>query len=258
VARLENDRGDFSEPYFDGLRLDFKPFPYLEIGLERVTLLGGSGRPLSAGQWIRSFIGTSGHPSTTSADYTDTEAGGDVKLTLPFRVQPLQAYWQRDGEDSRMRRFGFPYKFADLYGLYLPRLLEFENIGLRVEYAVNHVSGEPDIWYTHSNYTSGMTYHGMIIGHHMGTDANDLFLELSCRLPEAQTQLFLSYDKERHNMSGAVQEQAEEIKLTAEFTIVQRLDVTAVYGYGRIENPGNLPDPVHYVTEISGEVRYRF
>jgi hypothetical protein len=238
VARLEDDRSDFSKPYFDGIRLSFKPVPYLEIGLERVTLLGGAGRPLSNGQWVRSFFGASGHPSTTSSDYTDTEAGGDVKLTLPLTIQPLQVYWQRDGEDSRQRRFGFPYKFADLYGLYLPRVLEFERLSVRAEYAVNHVSGWPDVWYTHSNYTAGMTYNGMIIGHHMGTDSRDLFTELTCRFPEQSARVSLAYDSVERNLSMDVHELDREVSLNARLNLSKNVDLEVEYGFARIENAG--------------------
>ncbi|MDA8423690.1 MAG: hypothetical protein M0Z89_10190, partial [Nitrospiraceae bacterium] len=75
VAKLEKDRADFPEPYLDGLRFDFKPSPYIELGLERIVLLGGQGRPLSTNQWINSFIGMEAHPNKSESDYTDSESG---------------------------------------------------------------------------------------------------------------------------------------------------------------------------------------
>ena len=255
AARLEEERGDFSYPYLDGLHFDFKPAPWLEFGLERVTILGGSGRPLSTGQWMRSYIGTSGHPSKTSSDYVDTEAGGYIRLTLPLTVQPLQVYWQRDGEDSRMRKFGFPYKYADLYGIYLPRIFQLERIGLRAEYAVTRSKGG---WYTHGNYTSGMTYNDMIFGHHMGTDSADLFFELSYRLPEARARVLLSYDKETHSRAQVVNEVTTEGMLRAELQLSEHLELTVSAGYGRITDPGNQPGNTLCAREVGSELRYRF
>ncbi len=41
VTRLEHDRRDVPEPYLWGMRIDFKPHPYVEIGLQRTAMLGG-------------------------------------------------------------------------------------------------------------------------------------------------------------------------------------------------------------------------
>ncbi len=258
TARLEKDRIDFPEPYLNGIRLDFKPVPYVEIGLEKIQLLGGVGRPTTAQLWIESFIGVSSHPNIDTPDYTDSEAGADIKLTLPFKLQPLQIYWERDGEDAAQYKFGLPRKLEDLYGLYLPRLLGFERIGLRAEYAINHVRGWPNVWYTDSKYTAGMTYNGMIIGNDMGTDSRDAFLELSYYIPEKMTRLFLSYDQKTHNLSGPVQEITKETKLKAEIMLSKHIDFTGALGYGWIENPGNAPGPRLDVNAIAAEAQYRF
>jgi hypothetical protein len=258
IARLEKDRGDFPEPYLNGLRFDFKPFPFLEIGLERIVLLDGHGKPVTASDWIKSIIGIDAHPNEAGPDETNSEAGGDVKLTLPFKTQPFQVYWQRDGEDGRQRTFGLPYKFADLYGVYLPRVLVFESIGLRAEYAVNHVKGWPNVWYTHSVYTSGMTYKEMIFGHHMGTDSRNFFLELSYLLLEQNARFYLSYDHKTHNLSAPVRQVSDEVSLKAELLLSQHIDVTASYGYGRIENLGNMTGPAINVHEAAAELRYWF
>jgi hypothetical protein len=257
VARLDRERSDFQEPYLDGIRFDFKPFPFMEIGLEKIVLLGGRNRPLTANEWIGSIIGTNSHPNTTLSDYTDSEAGGDVKLTLPFQVQPVQAYWQRDGEDGRQYKLGLPYKWADIYGIYLPRVLGHERLGLRIECSTNHISGQPNVWYTHSNYSSGMTYNGMIMGHQMGTDSRGTFVELSY-LFDQRVNLALSVDQKRHNLSGMTQERTTETRLKTDVILSPHVNVSASYGYGRIENPGNSVGPAMHVQQLSGEVRYAF
>jgi hypothetical protein len=152
IAKLEKDRSDFPEPYLNGLRLHFKPFPFLEIGLERIVLVDGHGKPVTASDWINSIIGIDAHPNKDGPDETNSQAGGDVKLTLPFKTQPLQVYWQRDGEDGRQRTFGFPYKFADLCGICRePRggMAEYLVHSLGV-YRRHDVQGN-DLWSSHGN-----------------------------------------------------------------------------------------------------------
>ncbi len=257
VAKLEKDRADFPEPYLDGLRFDFKPSPYIELGLERIVLLGGQGRPLSTNQWINSFIGMEAHPNKTESDYTDSESGFDVKVTLPFKRQAVQVYWERDGEDGRMHT-PLPYKYADLVGVYLPRVFAFERIGLRAEYAVNRTPVNPNAWYAHGAYTSGMTYKGMIMGHNMGTNSQDSFLELSYTIPEKNMGLFLSYDQKIHYIADPAREVTRIAKLTTDFQFARHFDITAALGYGRIENPGNVSGPSDHVSQVASEVRYVF
>ncbi len=256
VAQLENDRSDFPRPYLWGLRMTFKPHPAIEIGLERTALLGGSGRPLTSSTVIQSIFGSREH--TSGEDPGDQRAGFDVTVTLPFELQPVQIYWERDGEENRQRNLREPYKLANLYGLYLPRLLGLERMGLRAEYASDHVNEQPYVWYTHGTYTAGYTYNGMIIGHPMGTDAHDLFFELSWLMPEHSTQLFLSYDQMTHNVEGPVSESTDALAATAKVGLSGNMAVILSAGMGRVENPGNEAGAARKVARASAEVRYEF
>ena len=255
ATRLEKERNDFSEPYLWGMRFDFKPNPIIEIGLERTALLGGHGRPEGLKTWIDSFIGRDEHGADPNHQIGDQRAGYDLKLTLPFKQQPLQVYWEGDGEDSR---HVLPYKLAYLSGIYMPRVLIFERISLRAEYASTHVRGEPNVWYTHGTYTAGYTYKGMIIGHHMGTDSRDVFFELSCRVPEKKARISLSYDQELHNFSGPVRETSYETALHALISLTRRLEIAASYGIGRIANAGNVAGDGRETRSAGGTITYRF
>ena len=98
----------------------------------------------------------------------DQRAGFDMTLTLPFESQPLQIYFEADGEDEAGK---LPSKWAYLTGLYLSRVLDFERIGFRAEYSNNHISGYPNVWYNHHIYQTGYRYEGRIIGHHCSRDS---------------------------------------------------------------------------------------
>ncbi len=251
VTRLEKERA-VPEPYMWGLRFDFKPSPYVELGLERTALLGGEGRDESAGAWWRSFIGKG--ENNGAADPGDQKAGGDIKITLPLKWQPVQLYGSAAGEDEAG---GLPSKWAYLIGLYLPRMVSLERVGFRVEYANNHIDGHPYTWYNHWIYHTGYRYRGRVMGHHMGTDSKDLFIGLSYLVPENDALISLYYDREDYNLSritgvrsGKRQEGVVLVSLkpTGTFTL------DASFRYGRLTGTAEDRD----FSEFSGAVGYGF
>jgi Capsule assembly protein Wzi len=253
ATRLETARNDFPEPYLWGMRFNFKPHPIIEIGLQRTAILGGRGRQAGLNTWLKSLAGRGEHGGN---DIGDQRAGYDLKLTLPFSVQPLQLYMESDAEDNI---HPLPSQWAYLYGIYLPRVLSLERIGLRAEYASTHLTEHPGpVWYTHHIYTDGYTYKGMIIGHHIGTDSRNVFFELSCRVPEKNARIALSYDQELHNVSGPVRETSYETALNALVSVTQHLDIAASYGTGRIANAGNVAGDGRETRSAGGTITYRF
>jgi len=250
ATRLEKDRKDVPEPYLWGMRLNFKPHPYLEFGLERTAILGGKGRSESLKTWWYSFTGQAENKTGSGAG--DQRAGLDVKLTLPFRLQPLQLYAEADGEDEAG---GLPTKWAYVTGIYLPRLLNLERIGFRAEYATDHVPGYPNVWYRHHIYTAGYTYEGRIIGHHMGTDSKDIFLETSYFIPEKNGKLSLFYDREEHNLSHRIREKKDEVGLTADLEIMKGLELEASYGHGSFRNFDNIAGKDRDINILTGMIR---
>ena len=206
ATQHERDRSDVSAPYLWGMRMNFKPHPFFEIGLERTALLGGRGRPTTSETWLNQVIGRNDHPGDSSSDTGDQRAGYDLKLTLPFAIQPLQVYMEADGEDS-YHQF-LPRDWAYLYGLYLPQLLSIERLEFRLEWArtFDRRATKPTNWYLNGIYTAGYTYYGSIIGHHMGTDSQDLFMQLTVRLPEKNARVSLGYERMEHNLSYDVNE----------------------------------------------------
>src|SRR4030042_5776694 len=94
-----------------------------------------------------------------------------------------------------------PCKWGELIGVQLHDILKTGRTDLRIEYANDHISGYQDLFYTHSLYTSGYTYKGRVIGHHMGTDASDLFVQLSHYLTE-DIIVDVAYDRQTHNLGA--------------------------------------------------------
>ncbi|MFN3740310.1 MAG: capsule assembly Wzi family protein [Thermodesulfovibrionales bacterium] len=252
ITRLEEER-TIPEPYLWGMRFNFKPHPYIEIGLERTALLGGRGRSSDLKTWLKSLTG---RQENDPGEPGDQRAGFDLKITLPFKRQPLQLYVEAAEEDEAG---GLPYKWAYLAGIYMPRILSLERLSLRAEYANTHVSGGPNVWYSHHIYgLDAYSYKGRIIGHHIGTDSRDGFFELSYFIPERDRRISIFYDREEHNLSGSFGEKKDEFGLRFESKITKGLRAGILYQYGDIKNIGNLMHNEMKLNQITGMVTYEF
>jgi hypothetical protein len=164
----------FSHSLLVGTRLAARPSRWFEVGLSRAMHFDGKGRSSGIGEFLTDFFGNDDLPDNSNSLY-----GFDLTLTLPLAVLPVQAYWERAGESrSHVGTIFLPWsdRWANLYGLYFPRIFRFSRLDLRVEYADNE-SGRAgdDNWYAHPAYPH--QYHGEILGHPMGGNAKDLFVE---------------------------------------------------------------------------------
>jgi hypothetical protein len=196
LAELEEDR-DIPEAKLTGLRLNFKPTPQFELGLSRAVMVGGEGAPeADICDYAQVFI------PGKEQDETNQLAGFDVSYLLPLgEALPLRSltfYGEFVGEDEASF---WPSKWGKLAGVKISDLLRMGQTDLRFEYADNHIPGYPDVFYNHSRYTSGYTYKGRVMGHHMGTDSRDMFVGLSHYLTE-NVILDLTFDRQRHRLSS--------------------------------------------------------
>jgi len=204
LSQLEENR-DISEARLSGLRLNFKPHARWEVGLSRVVMFGGEDVPrVDLFDYAKMFLARSEQIENNQL------AGIDTSILLPLAEIPygkhlplrsIKFYVDAAGEDEA----GFmPSNWGYLYGLQLNDILKTGRTDLRFEYADNHVTGKPNVFYGHSLYTSGYTYKDRILGHHMGTDSRDLFVQLSHYLTEDLI-LDLTYDRQTHNLSAETQ-----------------------------------------------------
>jgi len=184
LSRLEKERA-VPEPWFAGLRMDFRPFESFEAGLTMMVMAGGEGRPdVDLGDLIGILFGEN---EGGSEDRSNRIAGFDFRLNLPGS----QVYGEFGGEDEAG---GFPSKMAGLVGIYIPSL--YPSVAFRVEFADLAYSEEiGGAWYTHGAYTDGYTYKGRLLGHHVGGDGRDLFGEVTFFLDQ-KTRARLGMDLE--------------------------------------------------------------
>lgn len=173
AARMEKDAPS-SHSILTATRLALQPRPWIELGFSRILRFGGAGRDNGISEFLDGYF--DGDPPP---DRGNTLGGWDVALTLPVPSQPVRLYLERGAEDSsHWGRMFLPWddRFANLYGLYLPRILSLSRLELRAEHADTFRGENRDNdWYGHGAYPH--TYRGEILGHPMGGGARSWFVQ---------------------------------------------------------------------------------
>ncbi len=233
LTQLEADRA-FPEPYFWGLRVNLKPVSYFEIGVERTFFLGGRGEDEDFRAWYKTMTFVNGYdiPKDGPDVPNDQHVGADVKITIPFKWQPFQLYGEIAAEDISRN---ITIKGGYLAGIYLPRIFNLDTIDLRVEYARTR-----KILYHHKIYRSGYTYKGRLIGHHMGSDAEDLFVGASL-YGTGSTKYSFYYDREKKGLTGKNPEVSHEFVLALRQKVSKRTDLSLKGGYEKDRDSGHIP-----------------
>jgi len=225
LAQLEEDR-DVPEAKLSGVRLSAKPHPLLELGASRVVMFGGRGVPrVDLFDYGRMFLALSEQAENNQL------AGLDISVLVPlWKDAPLRSirfYADFAGEDEAG---GFPSKWGELFGVQLNDIFKTGRTDLRIEYANNHVSGFGDLFYTHGLYTSGYTYEDRIIGHHMGTNSSDLFVELSHYVTE-DIILDLSFDRQTSDLGMDAKASLDIFEAGLTFFALEDWRIEAGYRY---------------------------
>ncbi|UCG58687.1 MAG: capsule assembly Wzi family protein [Phycisphaerales bacterium] len=215
------------KPKLTGLRLNFKPRPALEIGMSRTIIFGGWGVPdVGLDDYLAVFW-----PVDRQAGENQL-ASFDASLLLPLdRRLPAKSillYTEVAGEDAA----GLS-SYRPLVGIRVNDLFHTGRTDLRIEYVDNRDIRRADLFYRHNSYP--YTYNGRVIGHHMGTDARDLFIRLTHYLT-ADVVLGLEYDRERADPVGTAQQTAEYFGFDLTFFTCRRWQLRTAYRYERTTN----------------------
>jgi hypothetical protein len=115
LGQMEGSRHDVPRPLFLGMRVEVRPRPWLELGVQRVNMFCGHGRVCGARTWWDMLVGKDnvGDNVTAQLQPGNALAGFDLRLTSPGRV-PVTVYSQLIGED--VMNF-IPFKYLGLFGL---------------------------------------------------------------------------------------------------------------------------------------------
>ncbi|MCP4456127.1 MAG: capsule assembly Wzi family protein [Planctomycetes bacterium] len=173
LSELESNR-TIPDAKLTGVRLDFKPTPNFEVGLNRTIMFGGQGNaPINWKHYMQIFW-----PNNIQGEENQL-AGFDWAWRLPLPgylpARSVKLYGEWAGEDSAgfsQYRPLFGFKFIDLFK-------QAGKTDLRIEYVKTHVSHNPSTFYNHHLFQSGYTYEGRVMGHHVGSGARDIYAHLT-------------------------------------------------------------------------------
>ena len=242
-SQLNDERPDISElanPFLYGLRLGFKPHPFLEFGVSHLAMFGGLGRrDLSLGDIFNILYGNSNRDNEKTD--SNQEFAYDFALTIPnikkyiFLADGIKLYCEVGGEDT-----GYPPdKRAYLAGFALYKPFALERAVFRGEYAIVGDIHAPTAWYNHGSYP--MRYEGQVMGHHAGSDAEDIFVEWSQDFEKFSYKL--SFDREKSGVQTQTYTQCKN-QYSAEigYPLNSYSKITLRYAYEEISNFGNVQD----------------
>jgi hypothetical protein len=181
-------------PFIYGQKLDFKPLPFLEIGVGRTTFIGGEGGdPFTLGNFVRSLVAY----VPANSPYIQTNHGAsqtelDWTLTVPGLRNYLVFYGDSYASDDVLP-IARPLRNSWDPGIYITRFpgipkLDFhlqrtstEGQGILAGFGGNH--GNFNYW--DFTYHDGYTNDGFLIGDTVGRDGTQteswLTYQLSAR-----------------------------------------------------------------------------
>ena len=173
VGRLQG-HSEPARPFLIGTRLQFEPWPGLELGLARTMQWGGAGRDEGWRSLIGGLIGRDnvGLGSTDQAHEPGNQlAGVDWRWTPQTPGLP-SLYGQVAGEDEAGL---LPSRNMALLGVDLPLHMRSGSLRVFLEAAdtvAGDVSGRPapGVAYRHHIYRQGYTHAGVPLGHPAGGD----------------------------------------------------------------------------------------
>ena len=252
---------DYGQPYIEkptlhGLRLNFKPHPILEFGLSQIVIFDGEGRKsLSLGDYFEILYGNT-NQENTKLD-SNKQVAIDFSLRWPdlYKLVPLARSLRLYGEWGAEDTGSPPDRRAYLLGLDISDILLYGRVDLRLEYASTAPESIPGAWYTHSSYPP--IYHERIFGHHVGSNAEDIFARLTGYLSTTLT-LGLDFNAETQGKKNGVKTHSYQWGIDADYWVSDRIKLKGRYIFENFRDPDSIAggDKTHHLFGI--DFRYGF
>jgi len=255
-SKLDNEYPSIPHPLIYGLRLNFKPHPIFELGLSQVAIFDGEGRnDLSIGDYFK-ILYSNKNRDGTKLD-SNQQFAVDFSLRWPNfdRILPiarsLKFYGEWGAEDT-----GFPPdRRAYLLGFFLNDLFLIGRTDLRLEYTNTSPKSVPAAWYNHGSYPP--IFHERIFGHHVGSNAEDIFVRLTNYL-SPKLLLGLDFDAETHGKREALKTNSYQWGADVDYLIRDHINIKGRYILESFKDPSSVAggDSTQHLFGI--EVRWRF
>ena len=234
-SQLEEDRV-VSEAYFAGMRVNFKPLPWVELGASRGVIFGGT-KDYGQGEKIdidaSDFITIiSGKNLAGGDDTSNSVAAIDGRVRLPF-LWNAEVYGEYGGEDESNH---FLAAHGWLAGVYLPQIEPSGRLSFTFEHTdLSRQDNMAPDWYNHGIFKSGYTYQGKLLGHHVGGAAKDTYMEINAILSE-KLLMSIAIDYEERGFRQSIHEKYTEGTLSADWSFSAHYSLTCSLAFGKIEN----------------------
>ena len=231
LSRLEEDR-PIPEPYLYGLRLNIKPLPAFELGMSHIVIFGGKGIDLDFTETIevlysnRNLSGKKESNQQFAIDFSLWIRDMDHIIPL-FRA--IKFYGEIGAEDTGTP----PDRRAYLVGFLFKDLFLAGKTDLRIEYVNTSPSSVPTAWYEHGKYPA--FYEGRVFGHHVGTDAEDIFIRATSYLT-TNLIIGMDFDMEERRKSQPSSEKHYQFGIDLSYDITDMIEIKGRYGFERVDN----------------------
>ena len=259
LARLEGDQ-TFSHEKIFGLRINYLPTSWLELGFTRLTQFDGQG---SGGSFPSTLVDCyKDPPNQEGVAQCNEQAMVDVRAKVPHvpYLVPFPAGMQIYGELGSEDKWSkvVSTRAAYLAGLYIPQLFSKDTTDLRIEFADTDYPRRysPDlagVWYNNSVFTNGMRQYGFPLGHHMGTDGIDFFVR-STRYMTDTVQVGTNFNYQERQRGLPVHERKYEGSTDMTWWFSKKGQFSVGYTYQRIYNPGQISSMVPFVETFAPNV----
>jgi hypothetical protein len=163
-------------PWFNALKLSVKLTDNLEMGFTRWSILWGVGHPITARSFVRNFVSTNSPRDASGVgadDPGDRKAGFDFRYRIPGLRNWLTLYSDSYADDDPSP-LANPRRAAINPGIYLARVPGLPRLDLRVEAPsttpLDNGWDYLNLNYSNSQYRSGNTNYGYLLGNPVGRD----------------------------------------------------------------------------------------
>jgi hypothetical protein len=175
VGQAEGSDVAIADVRFLAARVNFRPRPWLEVGLTRTAQWCGEGRICDLETFGNLLIGRDNRDESLplGEEPGNQMAGYDLRLRSPYARLPLAIFTQWIGEDEAG---GLPSKFLGLAGVETWGSWGRGSWRVRGEFsdttcAFTREQPDFDCAYRNAHFPQGYTHRGRIIGHAMDNDS---------------------------------------------------------------------------------------
>jgi len=219
------------------IRVNFKPFPSLELGMSRIAQWCGNGRPCDLDTFVNLATGLDNRDEIDISDEPGNQQGGfDARWSTTIFDRPVALYGQYIGEDEVNR---LPADYFGLFGLESTGFWGerwsyrwFGEIAVTIS-DFTKSNNKVNSVYNHSIYRTGLRFRGRVIGHGIDNDSRVISTGLML-VDDEDTQWFALFRFGALNRAGAPDVRNS---LTPTKEDIVSLDIThsRVFKYGQID-----------------------